>query len=675
MFAALVGCDKPDSQSSGQGGDSEKPTQEKVSITPNSHEFKASTELTCSVKVESSADWTLTPESASWLTPSITKGKNGATVTFAAKPNTTTDRRGPVTFTFKVGKATATFRAEQAAKDNTEPKPEPKDVLEFKDPSHANLVVGKEGVLFQNYALNTTLTLDKLMVDVEYINDKGWIEAKDRFMSPNLVLTVNPNNGAERKARVIIKTKTPGLVNDLVMNITQEGASVPSVQFELKDPSQSTLEFTSEQGANMVYFRTSLKPEHIRYKTDANWINQIVLAQAGEYVGAGIVVGANNGADRSSTITFSADGASDIVVTINQKGTATQPTDKYLDFKQPNFNNRTIPASGAEELIELNTNIEDAKLQVTAEYTDGDGWIQFLAGSAISQSLFGMTIEPNNGPQRKARVVVRATDGSASDLVMNITQEGTAVSPEPSSKIKVVNLYEAQLYSDWPNAAPLTNMSKFTVEFLATAQTYNKGQGDYALTSFLGIEGKFLIRAASGALEVVTQVQREEKVEVPGILEPNKWYHIAVTFDNGTVTVYVNGQQKVSKMVTMDKVTFATGTWTQETNWGSKRHFYLGHSVDHRRCLNGEMSEVRIWNKVLTASEITAENHYYSVDPNSDGLVAYWKLNEGSGAEAKDSSKNGNHLKGHNKLTANNGGANIGGNVIQWKEVDSNKVN
>ena len=52
------------------------------------------------------------------------------------------------------------------------------------------------------------------------------------------------------------------------------------------------------------------------------------------------------------------------------------------------------------------------------------------------------------------------------------------------------------------------------------------------------------------------------------------------------------------------------------------------------------MSEVRIWNKALTSSEINAENHFYQVDPASAGLVAYWKFNEGQGHVVKDHTSN-----------------------------------
>lgn len=51
-----------------------------------------------------------------------------------------------------------------------------------------------------------------------------------------------------------------------------------------------------------------------------------------------------------------------------------------------------------------------------------------------------------------------------------------------------------------------------------------------------------------------------------------------------------------------------------------------------------------MWNRVLTADEIAAENHFYRVDPSSEGLVAYWKLDDGAGTVGKDYSPYGHDL-------------------------------
>lgn len=72
--------------------------------------------------------------------------------------------------------------------------------------------------------------------------------------------------------------------------------------------------------------------------------------------------------------------------------------------------------------------------------------------------------------------------------------------------------------------------------------------------------------------------------------------------------------------------------------------FKIGHSYgdpdDMSRQLNGEICEVRIWNVLRSQEEIY--RNMYDVDPQTTGLKAYWKFNEGKGNNiAKDLTGNG----------------------------------
>ena len=66
--------------------------------------------------------------------------------------------------------------------------------------------------------------------------------------------------------------------------------------------------------------------------------------------------------------------------------------------------------------------------------------------------------------------------------------------------------------------------------------------------------------------------------------------------------------------------------------------FKIGHSYGEpenmTRQLNGEICEVRIWNVIRSQEEIY--KNMYDVDPQTTGLKAYWKFNEGKGDIAKD---------------------------------------
>lgn len=67
--------------------------------------------------------------------------------------------------------------------------------------------------------------------------------------------------------------------------------------------------------------------------------------------------------------------------------------------------------------------------------------------------------------------------------------------------------------------------------------------------------------------------------------------------------------------------------------------------------MEGDICECRVWNRVLTADEIKVKDHYYVVAPDSEGLVAYWKFDEGSGKIIADHTGNGNTMVANSDIT------------------------
>lgn len=124
-------------------------------------------------------------------------------------------------------------------------------------------------------------------------------------------------------------------------------------------------------------------------------------------------------------------------------------------------------------------------------------------------------------------------------------------------------------------------------------------------------------------------------------LESGKWYHVAVAFNKGNVKVYINGVEKLSGSTGKSSVSLGAKHTNEEDG---SRCFWVGYSYKDDRYFDGVVSEVRIWNRALTAEEIQATNHFYTIEPESEGLIAYWKFDEGSGTVAKDYSVSGYDL-------------------------------
>ncbi len=111
----------------------------------------------------------------------------------------------------------------------------------------------------------------------------------------------------------------------------------------------------------------------------------------------------------------------------------------------------------------------------------------------------------------------------------------------------------------------------------------------------------------------------------------NTWYHIAIVCTGTSLSLYVNGvlDNTVAlpgKAVNIDKDNWHAG------NSDDERFTYLKGNV--------MMSEIRVWTKALSQPQIA--NNMYAADPNSEGLYAYFKMDEGSGNSFSDVRKNGN---------------------------------
>lgn len=236
----------------------------------------------------------------------------------------------------------------------------------------------------------------------------------------------------------------------------------------------------------------------------------------------------------------------------------------------------------------------------------------------------------------------------------------------------VADINDNRAWVNWKNKAPLQDMDEFTLEVLVNANSFTNKE----ISTIMGIEDNFLIRVgdnghnknelniAYGAPNPGEEYNARGSlfVERPK-LETGRWYHIAVTFDHGAITVYVDGANvaHIDQAATsaagifLEKVNFATGesidgTGCPDETEGRPRAFWFGYSYTTEnpteRDFDGMIAEARIWNKALTEEEINAENHFYKIlDPEQEeNLVAYWKFNDAKGDVVKDWSANGNDL-------------------------------
>ena len=108
------------------------------------------------------------------------------------------------------------------------------------------------------------------------------------------------------------------------------------------------------------------------------------------------------------------------------------------------------------------------------------------------------------------------------------------------------------------------------------------------------------------------------------------WHHLALTYDGSNMILYIDGIEAGS-----------TGANGQITNEFSP--FNIGRLVWQTTNfdLDGQVDEVSLWNINLTEQQV--QDYMYVDLTGEEGLVGYWKLNEGTGSTAYDSSDEGNN--------------------------------
>ena len=114
----------------------------------------------------------------------------------------------------------------------------------------------------------------------------------------------------------------------------------------------------------------------------------------------------------------------------------------------------------------------------------------------------------------------------------------------------------------------------------------------------------------------------------------NTWSHYALVKSGTTITFYLNGLQAYSN-------SSFPATLTANT-----QNLWLAGRSGENQYFAGYLDEVRIWNTARTQSEIRTHLFNQNLSNGSTGLVAYYRMNEGSGSSTASASTNTTGLSG-----------------------------
>lgn len=121
-----------------------------------------------------------------------------------------------------------------------------------------------------------------------------------------------------------------------------------------------------------------------------------------------------------------------------------------------------------------------------------------------------------------------------------------------------------------------------------------------------------------------------------GAMTIGNWYHVAGSYDGDTLRVFINGVQVGA--------TAFTGSIVPPTAYPVTIGRLSDQGQPAARYWLGNIDEVRIWNRALSKTEIFAnKNSHLDTSVAQNGLVGYYRFNEGTGTTINDLSGSGNN--------------------------------
>lgn len=616
LFAAtaLVCCGACDDKDNEEPA----PAPDKIAITPKTANV-SSKGGEASVMVSSSGQWTLSDNTNDYVTPSALKGKDGDIVKFTVKPN---DKEEDQTFsyTFTCGKATASYAITLKKRAS-----QTEEQLEITFVPESNILPREGG----NVSVLVTSS------------DEWTLEGSHTFVHPSatsgsdgaeVTFAVDPNETEEDKvADYVFKMGS----KNVPFRITVKGGVI----YTLEIVGEKELKFAyTKQEKIAVTLNTNVPYRDLAAEitsTEEGWLTKGVTVQGATETEVIMYfdLTQNDGLDpREASVKITGPKGGEDVLKIKQMPQSQISVEELSYY---------LETTGAALEIPVAANVA---FDVTLSESAGT----WFAYSGFTDGKLKFTYQDlPEGTIRSCTATLTEKKPAAGAQPLTVV---LMFSQKPKGMITTaVNMTGTRAWPAWNDPAPVTNMKAFTLEALVNP-TVSRYSG--SLSTIMGIEGKFLVRLGDvgipwNQVQVCWDSGRQGTWgNVEGKLSNsnmkvnlNEWTHIAVTFGEGTVKVFINGVEKGSTTTDVPaSVNFGITHNDEQAPQGQPitRCFWVGYSYDSVRDFRGMMSELRIWNRALTASELAEEARRYDVDPKADGLVTYWKCDEGQGDVIKD---------------------------------------
>ena len=353
------------------------------------------------------------------------------------------------------------------------------------------------------------------------------------------------------------------------------------------------------------------------------------------------------------------------------EGVKTLKRSLSVAIAQPLENDIDVKVVKSPELLETYRKAwyEPAAELLPDENCDLEGLSTVLRGGDVASKDIELTFTGLDKLDYSKVYVLPVTIVSDGVAVLERAKTMYYVVKEASLVNYVADLKGNRSWPVWDNWDQVKNLETFTMEALINCHAFNN---ESKILTVMGVEDHFLVRIGDVTIPT-NQIQiacaykdveggstlRADLTDPSLQLKVDRWYHLAVTFNKAYIKVYLDGRLRAEKDLTNIGTVVRDGVQIpiefkavdfsaphSDESDGKPRCFWIGYSYDSKRCLDGMIAEARLWNKVLSAEEINAPNHFYKLYPSdiNASLLAYWKFDDAAGKAVKDYSIYGNNL-------------------------------
>lgn len=341
---------------------------------------------------------------------------------------------------------------------------------------------------------------------------------------------------------------------------------------------------------------------------------------------------------------------------------------------QPEQNDINVTVKESPELLETYRTAyyhKDVELLPEANYNLEGVVAKIKAGDVLSSNL-DIVFEGLDKLDYSKQYVLPVTVATEGIEMLERSKTMYFVIKEASLVNFVADMKSNRAWPIWDGWEKVADLKQFTMECLINCHAFNNSS---SILTVMGVEDHFLIRIGDVTIPT-NQIQialaykdveggstnRADVTDATLQLRKDRWYHLAVSFDQGYVKVYLDGrlraeadrsvigQRPNTETGQLEDIIFKNVNFSaphSDESDGKPRCFWVGYSYDSERSLDGMIAEARLWNRVLTQEEINAPNHFYKLYPSEidESLLAYWKFCEGFGQKVKDYSIYGKDLE------------------------------